>query len=201
MPRPGIPGGPDVRARKTAPRAHRHQWTSAARTRFLPFHLKSAIKMPSTTLKHKLRRVIGSPSVLHALFHAGSQVRAAGRAMFRRTEWMSRALAVPRRTWALTSTLLHGDHVSMKRRVLLVCLALYAGSHAHADNTPAVDSSEVASLIEALRPLPVTRGIDPHPKLASAALSIEFEPGSVRLTEQGRRSLDTLGTALRSSEL
>jgi outer membrane protein OmpA-like peptidoglycan-associated protein len=159
--------------------------------------------MPSTALKDNLQRVMRSAAVMHGLSSAGSHVRAAGRAMARRTDWMLPAFAAPRRTWALTSSLLHrsGDHVSMNRRALLVCLALYACSHAYADNTPGVDSPEVQSLIEALRPLPITRGIDPHPKLASAALTIEFEPGSVRLTEQGRRSLDTLGAALGSGEL
>jgi len=159
--------------------------------------------MPSSALKDNLHRVMRSGSVMQGLASAGSHMRAAGRAMTRRTDWMLPAFAAPRRTGASTSSLFHrhSDHVSMNRRALLICVALCVCSHAYADSTPGVDSPEVQSLIDALRPLPITRGIDPHPKLASAALTIEFEPGSVRLTEQGRRSLDTLGAALGSGEL
>jgi outer membrane protein OmpA-like peptidoglycan-associated protein len=88
----------------------------------------------------------------------------------------------------------------MNRRALLMCLALGAGFQAGAQS-PSRDNAEVQTLIEALRPLPATRGIERPRALASAPLNVEFEPGSVRLTEQGRRSLDTLGEALASDDL
>jgi len=62
-------------------------------------------------------------------------------------------------------------------------------------------TADVEALIEALRPLPATRGFGPQPPKASAAVPVEFDPGSVRLTEQGRHVLDKLGAALTSSEL
>ncbi len=106
---------------------------------------------------------------------------------------ISRALAI--RAFARA-----GRQVNMNRRMLLVCLALGVWSQASAQ-VAARDNPEVQSLIDALRPLPATRGVEQHNVLASAALNIDFEPGSVRLTEQGRRSLDTLGAALGSEDL
>jgi outer membrane protein OmpA-like peptidoglycan-associated protein len=93
-----------------------------------------------------------------------------------------------------------GSHNSANRCILLLCLLLYVGLQADAQ-IAGPESPDVQALIEALRPLPTTRGIPSSPTVASAALAVEFEPRSVRLTEQGRRSLDTLGTALASDVL
>lgn len=93
-----------------------------------------------------------------------------------------------------------GDYVSMNRRVLLLWLALGATTHALGDNT----TREVLSLqglIEALRPLPTTRGLGPTRAQAATTLAIDFDAGSARLSEQGRHSLDVLGAALSSSDL
>jgi outer membrane protein OmpA-like peptidoglycan-associated protein len=162
--------------------------------------------MPNTLLKDNLQRLMHPVTVMRAF--SGSCValrnaalrphlagsRAAASAAFR---------AIPgKSSWALASRLLQmpAPHVSMNRRALLVCLALGAWSQADAQ-TVARENPEVQTLIEALRPLPTTRGIEKPHAAAAAALTIEFEPGSVRLTEQGRRSLDTLGNALGSEDL
>jgi outer membrane protein OmpA-like peptidoglycan-associated protein len=92
------------------------------------------------------------------------------------------------------------DYVSMNRRALLLWLALGATTHALGDSV-AREGASVQSLIEALRPLPATRGLGHAPAKAAATLSIDFDAGSARLTEQGRRSLDLLGAALASNEL
>ena len=93
-----------------------------------------------------------------------------------------------------------GSHNSANRCILSLCLLLYVGLQAGAQIT-GPESADVQALVEALRPLPATRGVAPSPAVASAKLMVEFEPRSVRLTEQGRRSLDTLGAALVSEVL
>jgi outer membrane protein OmpA-like peptidoglycan-associated protein len=109
---------------------------------------------------------------------------------------------IARMHWARSLRMLmwSDDYLSMNRRALLICLALGAWSPA-GGQTPSRDNAEVQTLIEALRPLPATRGIEKPSRFASAAMNIEFEPGSVRLTEQGRRALDALGEALGSDDL
>ena len=173
--------------------------------------------MPNTVLKDNLQRLVRQLTVPHALTGlACAPVNAATRACVRRSaEYLVHSRTALSATfcsalrattnpsaWMLASRLfqLPGHHVSMNRRALLVCLALGAWSQAGAQGVGR-ESPEVQTLIEALRPLPATRGIERTPAAASAALTIEFESGSVRLTEQGRRSLDTLGSALGSEDL
>jgi outer membrane protein OmpA-like peptidoglycan-associated protein len=176
--------------------------------------------MPTTVLKDNLQRLLRSVMIMHAFSgpcvaaspHAGAlALRGRGTSHGSRLVRTGAAVsatvysavcAIPMRPWALASWLFQGpgDHVSMNRRALLVCLALGAWSQAGAQALGR-ESPEVQKLIEALRPVPATRGIEQPHAAASADLTIEFEPGSVRLTEQGRRSLDTLGTALGSDDL
>jgi outer membrane protein OmpA-like peptidoglycan-associated protein len=173
--------------------------------------------MPNTILKDNLQRLVSPLRVMRALteFTCGP-VNAATRAYGRRSaECFASTRAALSATFCsavgattspstrmLASRLLHlpGHHVSMNRRALLVCLALGAWAQAGAQSVGR-ETPEVQTLIEALRPLPATRGVERPSAAASAALTIEFEGGSVRLTEQGRRSLDTLGTALASEDL
>ncbi len=85
-------------------------------------------------------------------------------------------------------------------RILVFCVLLWASLQAAGQEL--VDSApDVQALIDALRPLPATRGVGAPPKVAAAALAVAFDAGSVRLSEQGRRSLDTLGNALTSKTL
>jgi outer membrane protein OmpA-like peptidoglycan-associated protein len=91
-----------------------------------------------------------------------------------------------------------GFHNTAKRCILSLCLLLCVAVQAGAQTSAA---PEVQALIDSLLPLPATRGIPEHAPVASAALAVDFEPGSVRLTEQGRHSLDTLGAALASEQL
>ena len=93
-----------------------------------------------------------------------------------------------------------GIHNTANRCILSLCLVLCVALQASAQGVTR-PAPEVQALIESLLPLPATRGIPEHAPVASAALAVEFEPGSVRLTEQGRRSLDTLGAALASEQL
>lgn len=89
----------------------------------------------------------------------------------------------------------------MNRRTVLLCwLALWPIAQAFAQ-VMLPETADVEALIEALRPLPTTRGFGPQPPRAAAAIPVEFDPGSVRLTEQGRHTLDKLGAALVSDEL
>jgi len=169
--------------------------------------------MPTTiNFKDSLARLAHSVDVMRAWSKTGGGVPVAASAFDRTVKEAKAALsasvhlAVRTTTHALPRALSWrwlpraSEHVSMNRRALLVCVALGAWCEAGAQ-TLGSDNPDVQTLIEALRPLPGTRGFEKPKAVASAALNVEFEPGSVRLTEQGRRDLDALGTALGSGEL
>jgi outer membrane protein OmpA-like peptidoglycan-associated protein len=89
---------------------------------------------------------------------------------------------------------------SVNLRILVLCVLLCAWLQAMAQETDDA-SPEVQALIDALRPLPATRGVAQPPRAASVGVAVPFDVGSVRLTEQGRRSLEALGEALTSATL
>jgi outer membrane protein OmpA-like peptidoglycan-associated protein len=163
--------------------------------------------MPNAIVKGGLQQVLQAAETASAmaLLRITDPAASVARACARHVLSASLSLAVRTcRAGGVLTRRMHArpacDYVSMNRRVLLLWLVLGATTHALADSATR-NGVSVQGLIEALRPLPTTRGFGPAPAQAAATLAIDFDAGSARLSELGRHSLDVLGAALSSNDL